>query len=117
MLGDELITDNVVARPWVLRAGEDADVWYSARSSHSFRDGAPGSYRIWHGRMSEDDTCVVDASPIAYANPPARRDWDGEMRAYGSVARHGDDLIMFYNGNGFGRTGFGYARLRAHGAR
>jgi hypothetical protein len=33
------------------------------------------------------------------------------MQAYGSVARHGGDLVMFYNGNGFGRTGFGYARL------
>lgn len=117
MLGDDRITENVVARPWVLRTSEAAEVWYSARASHGFRDGAPGAYRIWHGRMSGDDRRVEDVSAIAYANPPARGEWDGEMQAYGAVARHGDDFMMLYNGNGFGRTGFGYARLAVAGAR
>jgi hypothetical protein len=111
MIGDDTITEHVVARPWVLRTSEGAEVWYSARASHGFRDGASGAYRIWHGRIRSDDGHVADASPIAYANPPGLHEWDGEMQAYGSVARHGGDLVMFYNGNGFGRTGFGYARL------
>jgi hypothetical protein len=31
------------------------------------------------------------------------------MIAYPNVLRYGDERFMFYNGNGFGRTGFGYA--------
>jgi hypothetical protein len=38
------------------------------------------------------------------------------MQAYPCVGVSGEDLVMLYNGNGFGRDGFGYARLRG-GAR
>ena len=35
--------------------------------------------------------------------------WDSEMISYPFVFNNGEDLIMLYNGNGFGKTGFGYA--------
>jgi hypothetical protein len=38
-------------------------------------------------------------------------DFDSWMQAYGCVMPHGDDLIMIYNGNGFGGSGFGWTRL------
>jgi hypothetical protein len=49
------------------------------------------------------------AEPIRFANPPERGDWDGEMQAYASIAAAPDRLMMFYNGNGFGAQGFGWA--------
>ncbi len=33
------------------------------------------------------------------------------MLAYACVVRHKDKVYMFYNGNNYGETGFGYAEL------
>ena len=35
--------------------------------------------------------------------------WDSEMIEYSSVIKWNGLYYMFYNGNGFGKTGFGYA--------
>ena len=35
--------------------------------------------------------------------------WDSIMVAYPYVIRFNDKYWMFYNGNGFGKSGFGYA--------
>jgi len=37
--------------------------------------------------------------------------WDSEMIEYCYYYQHGGQKLLFYNGNGFGRTGFGYAVL------
>ena len=33
------------------------------------------------------------------------------MQAYPCVVPRGDELLLFYNGDGFGQTGFGFARM------
>jgi len=35
--------------------------------------------------------------------------WDSEMVSYPSLLKHKNKMYMFYNGNGYGRTGFGVA--------
>jgi hypothetical protein len=37
--------------------------------------------------------------------------WDSRMQAYPSVVKYDDKTYMFYNGNDYGREGFGYAVL------
>jgi hypothetical protein len=37
--------------------------------------------------------------------------WDSEMIEYCSLYEHKGRQFMLYNGNGFGRSGFGYAEL------
>jgi len=37
--------------------------------------------------------------------------WDSEMLAYPFFYKHNEKVYMFYNGNGFGKSGFGYAEL------
>lgn len=37
--------------------------------------------------------------------------WDSQMMAYPAVIRCRDRVYMFYNGNDYGRSGFGYAEL------
>lgn len=40
------------------------------------------------------------------------KNFDSEMCAYPFIVKKGDGgLLMFYNGNGFGKTGIGYATL------
>jgi hypothetical protein len=37
--------------------------------------------------------------------------WDSEMIAYPYIINIKGKSVMFYNGNSFGKTGFGYAVL------
>jgi hypothetical protein len=39
--------------------------------------------------------------------------WDSEMIAYACVFKHGNKWHMLYNGNGYGKTGIGYAVCEA----
>lgn len=80
----------------------------------------PGAYRMWYAHRGE-------AYRIGYAESAdgitwERRDgeagidvsasgWDSEMICYPYVFDHGGRRFMFYNGNGFGRTGAGLAVL------
>jgi len=42
---------------------------------------------------------------------PSKTGWDSEMVCYPSLIQYEDKIYMFYNGNGMGKTGFGYAVL------
>ncbi len=86
---------------------------YAMGRPHVVREG--GLYRMWF--------CVRgDRYRIAYAEsddglawrrcaerPPPAGEWDAEMQAYPMVLPHGAHWLMFYSGNGYGRTGFGCA--------
>ena len=41
----------------------------------------------------------------------SQNDFDDKMICYSSIIEIDDKIIMFYNGNDFGKTGFGYAEL------
>jgi hypothetical protein len=91
-----------VGRPYVIVDADRYRMFYSActRSSH-FRLGyAESADGITWIRM--DDAIGLDVS---------RSGWDSEMMAYPSVVRHGDKTHLFYNGNKYGRSGFGWASL------
>ncbi len=88
------------------RAGSRWRVWFSVRGATSFRGGA-NSYRIGYAESTDgsrwernDALSGIDVSPAG---------WDSEMVCYGGIAEADAKLHMFYNGNGFGKTGFGYA--------
>jgi hypothetical protein len=51
-----------------------------------------------------DDRVGIERSPSG---------WDSEMMEYSSMQRHKQDMYLLYNGNGFGQSGFGIARLAA----
>lgn len=38
--------------------------------------------------------------------------WDSQMMAYPSIIDKDNEVILFYNGNDYGKTGFGYAVLK-----
>ena len=48
------------------------------------------------------DNVGIDVSPYG---------WDSEMIEYPFIFEHKDRIYMLYNGNGFGKTGFGLAVL------
>jgi hypothetical protein len=96
------------SHPSVIKDRGQYHMWYCFRDSRNYRDGA-GSYRIGYAKSSDglawermDYSNGLDVSPSG---------WDSTMTCYPYVLAIDGKTVMFYNGNGFGRTGFGYAVL------
>jgi hypothetical protein len=91
------------SRPTVARADDGGlQMWFS------YRSGRGETYRIGYARNEGAewrlalDHAGIDVSP---------GDWDADMIEYPFVFDHGEQRYMLYNGNGYGRTGFGLAVL------
>lgn len=100
-----------LARPWVCPSRDGLRLWYSRRGNQ-FREGGESAYRLAQVPL-DPSTGLVTGAPqlLEFGNPPREEDFDGWMQAYGCVTPCGPDLVMIYNGNHFGQTGFGWARL------
>lgn len=94
-------------RPSVLKIGDTWHMWFCSRDSVDFRGGR-GSYRVCYARSKNLQTWDRDDAKAGIL-PGKPGEWDSEMIAYPCVFQQGDKLAMFYNGNGFGAAGFGYA--------
>lgn len=89
-----------ISRPSVVHDADRWRMWYSYRGQ-SYRIGyAESSNGIQWERL--DHKMEFDVS---------RTGWDSEMIEYPYVFDHSDHRYMLYNGNGYGKTGFGLAVL------
>jgi hypothetical protein len=86
-------------RPCVLRDGRLYRMWYSYRGAQ---------YRIGYAESSDGIVWTrLDSENVLQ---PSAIGWDSEMVTYPLVFSQDGRLIMLYNGNGYGRTGIGFAR-------
>lgn len=96
-----------VARPSVIRRDGIYHMWFCYRGSDDFRDGRD-SYRIGYAR-SENLLDWNRADGLAGIGV-SDTGWDSTMIAYPCVVEVDGEYLMFHNGNGFGTSGFGFAR-------
>lgn len=82
-----------------------------------------GGYRMYFGAGTEETTYRLTFADSADGRAWRRHDgllgldvgpdgWDAEMVAYPAVVTTSAGTFLFYNGNGYGRDGFGVAVLR-----
>ncbi len=90
-----------ISRPSVIRDIDCWKMWYSFRGDYSYRIGYAESEdgRNW---IRRDNIIGIDVSNTG---------WDSEMIEYPFVFDHKDQRYMMYNGNNYGKTGFGLAIL------
>lgn len=93
-----------ISRPSVIRQGDLYRMWYSYRAQVNV-----STYRIGYAESIDglswerkDELSGIDVSDEG---------WDSEMICYPRVFEHRDNLYMLYNGNSYGKTGFGLAVL------
>jgi hypothetical protein len=84
-------------------------MWYCFRGSYGFREGGD-TYRI--GYAVSQDLMNWERRDDAAGISVSSQGWDDQMIAYPAVIRVRDSYYMFYNGNSFGKEGFGYAKLK-----
>ncbi len=105
-----------ISRPSIIHEKDVYRMWYSYRGITQYRDGEniSNSYRIGYAESKDGINWMrIDQSPIYSLSISNDLDsWDGYMVEYPFVIDVMGKRLMFYNGNGFGASGFGYAELK-----
>lgn len=108
---DLLGPDESQALPSVIRIGSRYHMVFCYRESFDFRTGAGRGYRLgqaWSDDLRHWTRTSGDGFPAG-----AQGEWDSDMQCYPHIFRIGDRVLLLYNGNEFGRHGFGAAVLQS----
>jgi hypothetical protein len=96
-----------IVRASVLKEDGVYKMWYATRQGQDYREDKTQSYRIGYAESADgigwrrlDEQAGIDVS---------ENGWDSEMVEYPCVIALNGRKYLFYNGNGFGRSGIGYA--------
>ena len=111
IISDRLDSDESQALPTVIDISGRYHMFFCYRPSFDFRESKGRGYRIGHA-WSDDlrNWTRDDDNPLLKGT---QGDWDSDMQCYPHVFGSGDKVFLLYNGNEFGRCGFGAAVLRA----
>lgn len=82
-------------------------MWYATRALDGYRTEREAGYRLGYAESADGKQWTRQDDQVGIT--VSETGWDSQMMAYPHVVRHADQLYLFYNGNGFGKEGFGYA--------
>jgi hypothetical protein len=87
-----------MGRPCVVRDGDRYRMWLCARGD---------TYRLAYAESPDGIEWERADARTTLAGPS--EEWDSQMQAYPAVFDRGGERYLLYNGNGYGRSGVGYA--------
>jgi predicted GH43/DUF377 family glycosyl hydrolase len=109
IINDTLNIDECQALPTVVRHSDKYHLYFCYREAEGFRKDKNKAYRIGYAYsddlknwIRDDDNAGIDVS---------KDGWDSDMLCYPHIFHCDDKIYMLYNGNEFGRFGFGLAVL------
>jgi len=91
-------SEYAMGRPCVVRDDDRYRMWFAARGA---------GYRLGYAESGDGLDWTRDDALAGVE--PSCEGWDARMVAYPAILDHGDHRYLLYNGNGYGRTGIGYA--------
>ncbi len=111
IIEDKLNSNECQALPTVIRINNRYHMFFCYREATDFRKNEKRGYRI--GTAFSDDlvTWTRDDENVGIDIP--RESWESGMMCYPHVFQWDDNIYLLYNGNEFGRYGFGAAILEA----
>lgn len=109
IIADRLNDEECQALPTVIQIGDRYHMFFCYRHAFDFRKNKDRSYRIGHA-YSDDLLNWTRADEQAGIDVSAEG-WDSEMQCYPHVFEMDGEIYLIYNGNEFGRHGFGLAKL------
>lgn len=109
IIEDRLNADECQALPTVIRHEGIHHMYFCYRQAHGFREVSGRGYRIGYAYSTDmvdwvraDESAGIDVSEDG---------WDSEMQCYPHLFECDQKIYLLYNGNEFGRHGFGLAVL------
>jgi hypothetical protein len=109
IISDRLGPDESQALPTVIEISGLYHMFFCYRQSFDFRKTAGRGYRIGHACSNDLKQWTRDDASLKIEGSPG--DWDSDMQCYPHVFACDDKTYLLYNGNEFGRHGFGLAVL------
>lgn len=106
---DVLGPDESQALPSVVYARGRYHMVFCFRESWDFRTAAGRGYRLGYAWSEDGVSWMRDDSQVPVLGNSG--EWDSEMQCYPHVFECEDKIYLLYNGNAFGRDGFGLAEL------
>jgi hypothetical protein len=109
IIADKLNPDECQALPSLFERNGEYHMYFCYRQAHGFRQKKDSAYRIGYAKSVDlaNWDRVDDHAGIDLAN----EGWDSQMQCYPHTFTLDDKVHMLYNGNEFGRHGFGLAVL------
>lgn len=113
--GKQLISDafddECQAHPSVVDIGNRHHMVFCRRQASDFRNNRERSYRLGYAYSDDLAHWVRDDSLVGIEVTPGG--WDSDMMCYPHLFRCDGRVYLLYNGNEFGKYGFGLAQLEA----
>jgi hypothetical protein len=109
IISDKLNAEECQALPSVIKIATKYHMFFCYRESSGFRENSTKSYRI--GYAFSDDLINWTRDDKNVGINVSENGWDSEMQCYPHVFEMDGGIYMMYNGNEFGRFGFGLAKL------
>jgi hypothetical protein len=109
IIPDRLGATECQALPSVAWFGDRYHMVFCYRGVHGFRTDSTKGYRIGYASSRDLIRWDRDDSGLGLSGTPGR--WDSDMQCYPHLFVLNDQLYLLYNGNHFGRDGFGAARI------
>lgn len=99
------------ARPWVIKDNGIYKMWFSPRGPIGYREKGGQHYMLDYAESFDGENWERKSNKLNLST--SEDGWDSEMIAYASVIKQNGCYYMLYNGNNFGKTGFGYAVFKS----
>ena len=109
IIPDRLNSDESQALPTVTTIGERYHMLFCYRQSTDFRANKDRGYRLGHAWSDDMDRWTRDDAGVGI--DVSAEGWDSDMLCYPHLFECDDRMYLLYNGNEFGRHGFGIAVL------
>ena len=107
---DDRLTEESQALPTVIKVQDKHHMFFCYRHSSDFRNNRDRSYRIGYAHSHDLLNWTRDDSRVGIDVTEGA--WDSHMLCYPHVFECDGAVYLLYNGNEFGRYGFGLARLK-----
>ncbi|EIU7613854.1 hypothetical protein L3I75_002117 [Vibrio vulnificus] len=99
-----------IVKASVIKEKDVYRMWFSYRNFSNYRTDRNNSYRIGYAESNDGKSWQrFNCEESPFGLDVSESGWDSQMVEYPHVVKHKGKLLMFYNGNGFGASGFGYA--------
>ncbi len=102
---------HAVGRPSVFFEDGIFKMYYSYRHTRDYRTNRNQSYRLGYAESKDGFKWERKDDQVGIHKSDNPNDFDYEMIDYAYCYEHNNKKYLLYNGNGFGRAGFGYAIL------
>lgn len=109
IIPDKLGVDECQALPTVIKIGDTYHMYFCFRQATDFRNNPNRAYKLGYAYSNNLQDWIRDDTNAGIDN--SESGWDAEMMCYPHLFRVEDNIYLLYNGNEFGRQGFGLAIL------